>query len=80
MIVRRHNNLSQNCSQLYEIKILNFKEFDEQLELTWPRMKNELFETTKKVKEFKFEHNLRLEFKQEGVLNETIFVHPWLDW
>ena len=42
-------------------------------------MKNELFETTKKVKEFKFEHNLRLEFKQEGVYNEIILVDPWLD-
>ena len=78
--MRRHNNLPQNCSQLYEIKILNFKEFDEQLELTWPRIKNKLFETTKKVKEFKFEHNLRLEFKQEGVYNEIILVDPWLDW
>ena len=33
-LIRRHNNLLKNFSQLYEIKILNSKDYDEQLNVT----------------------------------------------
>ena len=77
-IARRHDNLPQNCSQLYEIKIPNFKHPDEQLKLTRLCIKNEFFEITKEFKDFKFKQNLRLEFeKEEKVLKEIMFLDRW---
>ena len=73
-ILRRHNNLPQNCSQFYEIKILGFKEVDGQLELKRSCIKNKLFEITKEFKDFKIQQNLKVEFKNnEKGLEETIF-------
>ena len=61
-IVRRHDNLLQNCSQLSETKILNSQEFDEQLDLTRSCIKSILFEINKKSKDFKFQQNMEVEF------------------
>ena len=43
--------------QCYEIKILNSKMYDEQLNLTKPYTKNKSFETTKNLKNLNFKKN-----------------------
>ena len=53
-IVRRHDNLLQNCSQLSETKILNSQEFDEQLDLTRSCIKSILSEINKNLKILNF--------------------------
>ena len=53
-LIKRHI-FPKRCSQHHEIKIVNSKEYDEQLNHTRYSIKNVLFETTKKFKEFKFQ-------------------------
>ena len=55
----KRNILPKKCSQLHEIKIVNSKNYDEELNLTRSSIKNKLFEITKEIKEFKFQENLR---------------------
>ena len=58
-------------SQIHEIKILNSKHFDKQLELTISCIKSKLFEITNKFKELKFQQNLKVEFtKRERFLKK----------
>ena len=45
-LLRAHNNLPKHCLQLYEIKILNSKDHDEQLNLKKSCIKRKLFEIT----------------------------------
>ena len=79
-LIRRHNNLLKNCSQLYGIKTLHSKPHDEQLNLTRSCIKNKLFEITKELKELKFQQNIQVEFlKDDKVVKEMIFVGP-LHW
>lgn len=52
-IVRRNDDLLQNCSQLYEIKTLN-------LNILKRFYQNELSQITKEFKDFKYQQNLRL--------------------
>ena len=79
-LIRRHNNLPKNCSQLYGIKILYSKQYDEQLNLTRSHIKNKLFEITKELNELKFQQNIQGEFmKDDKVVEETILVGP-LHW
>lgn len=57
--------------QIHEIKILNSKHFDKQLELTISCIKSKLFEITNKFKELKFQQNLKVEFtKREKFLKK----------
>ena len=77
-IIRRYNNLPKNCSQLYEIKIVNFKECDEQLKPERHSIKNKLFEIAKELQDLKFQQNLRMKFKkEEEFFIKIIFLNPW---
>ena len=67
-IVKRHV-FPKKSSQHHEIKILNSKRYDEQLNLAISSIKNKLFETTKEFKEFKFHQNLAIEFTR----NDEVF-------
>ena len=49
--------LPKKCSH-YEIKILNSKKYNEQLNLTRSSIKKKLFEITKENKESKFQQDL----------------------
>ena len=49
---------------------------DEQLNLTRYSIKNTLFETGQKCMEFKFQQNLRIEFKNDAVFRNKIFADP----
>ena len=51
-LIRRHNNQPQNCLQLYEIKILISKKYDQQLNFTRSYIKNKLHEISKEFREF----------------------------
>ena len=75
-IIKRHI-LPKTHSQRYEIKILNSKKFDEQLNLTRSNTKNKVFE---EFRAFKFQQNLQTEFTKndEGFKNK-IFADPWFD-
>ena len=53
-LIKRHI-LPKRYSQHHQIKIVNSKEYDEQLNHTRYSIKNVLFEITKKFKEFKFQ-------------------------
>ena len=66
------------CSQRYAIKIRNSQKYDEQLNLTRHSNKNNLFERPKKLKEFQFHQNLKIEFtKNDKFLRIKYFAHPW---
>ena len=70
----------KNCSQQYEIKIVNSKKYDEQLNLTRFCIKSKLFEITNEFKEFKFHQNLWIEFtRNDETFKNKIFADPWFD-
>ena len=72
--------LPRICSQHCKIEIVNFKKYDEQLNLTWSSIKDKLFKITKECKEFKFEQNLQVEFtKNDEVFKGKVFIDPWFD-
>ena len=78
-ITKKHT-LSNKCSQRCEIKILNPKSYDEQLNLTRSSIKNKSFEITKESKEFNFRQNLIREFtKNDEAFKNKILKGPWFD-
>ena len=78
-LIKRHF-LSKKCSQRYEIETVNFKNYDEQLNLTRSSIKNKLFEISKKLKELKFQQNLQIELtKNDEVFKDKIFADPEFD-
>ena len=48
------NKLPKSFLELYEIKILIFKKYDDHLKYASPCIENELFEMTNEFKDFKF--------------------------
>ena len=60
-MIKRHT-VPPKCSQRFEIKIINSKEYDWQLNLTKSSIENQLLEITKKFKAFNFQQNLRIIF------------------
>lgn len=51
-IIKKYDNLPERCPQLYEINILNFKEYDEQHELARSSIINKVSVTAKEFKHF----------------------------
>ena len=49
-IIGSNNKLPKSCSQLHDIKILNFREYDEKLDLAIPYIKDKLLKYLKNLK------------------------------
>ena len=60
------NDFPKSFPELYEIKTLNFKKYDDHLKHVSPCIKNRLFEITNEFKDFKFpKKQLRIYLKKK---------------
>lgn len=76
-LIKKHI-LPKTCSQHYEIKIVNSKKCDEQLNLAKSFIKNKLFEKSNEFKS-KFQQHLQIKFNEnDDIFKNTIFADPWL--